>query len=106
MYHNLYLYCRFTFKNKNNITVRIINYGGIITDICVPDKNGKVADINLGFDDIKGRSWGKNPTQITPSPKKTSKQQQKLVIIKSLQIQYILTEFTINPIIQIFFNTY
>lgn len=45
---------RFTFKNKNNVTVRIINYGGIITDILVPDKNGKVVDINLGFDDIKG----------------------------------------------------
>lgn len=44
---------RFTFKNKNNITVRIINYGGIITDILVPDRNGKVVDINLGFDDIK-----------------------------------------------------
>lgn len=45
---------RFTFKNKNNVTVRIINYGGIIADILVPDKNGKVVDINLGFDDIKG----------------------------------------------------
>lgn len=36
------------------MTVRIINYGGIITDILLPDKNGKVVDINLGFDDIKG----------------------------------------------------
>lgn len=46
---------RFTFKNKSDVTVRIINYGGIITDILVPDKKGKVVDINLGFDDIKGK---------------------------------------------------
>lgn len=57
MYISLVCPCstfRFTFKIKNNVTVRIINYGGIITDILVPDKNGKVVDINLGFDDIKG----------------------------------------------------
>lgn len=57
MYISLVCPCstfRFTFKNKNNVTVRIINYGGIITDILVPDKNGKVVDINLEFDDIKG----------------------------------------------------
>lgn len=34
--------------------VWIINYGGIIIDIFVLDKNGEVVDINLGFDDIKG----------------------------------------------------
>lgn len=63
MYISLVCPCfiwRFTFKNKNNVTVRIINYGGIITDILVPDKNGKVVDINLGFDDIKGIIWNYN----------------------------------------------
>lgn len=51
------LFCfifRFIFKNKSNVIVWIINYGGIIIDIFFLDKNGKVVDINLGFDDIKG----------------------------------------------------
>jgi aldose 1-epimerase len=42
----------FTLKNDNNVTVKITNYGGIITSITVPDKNGKTDDVVLGFDDI------------------------------------------------------
>ena len=34
--------------------VRILNYGGIITHIYTPDKNGKQEDITLGFDDFEG----------------------------------------------------
>ncbi|XP_052057648.1 galactose mutarotase-like [Mytilus californianus] len=45
---------RFTLKNQNNVTIRIISYGAIVTDILVPDRKGNVQDINLGFDDIKG----------------------------------------------------
>nr|XP_022340663.1 aldose 1-epimerase-like isoform X2 [Crassostrea virginica] len=41
---------RFSFTNKNNITVRIISYGATITDILMPDKNGTLVDISLGFD--------------------------------------------------------
>lgn len=41
---------RFTLTNKNNITVRIISYGATITDILMPDKNGVILDISLGFD--------------------------------------------------------
>lgn len=41
---------RFTFINNNNITVRIISYGATITDILMPDKNGAILDISLGFD--------------------------------------------------------
>ncbi|KAK3094171.1 hypothetical protein FSP39_024969 [Pinctada imbricata] len=47
---------KYTLKNKNNIEVSIINYGGIITNILVPDRQGKQADINLGFDDMNGYS--------------------------------------------------
>ncbi|KAK3093649.1 hypothetical protein FSP39_018451 [Pinctada imbricata] len=38
--------------------VRVINYGCIITDILLPDRDGNVADINLGFDSIKGYEDG------------------------------------------------
>jgi aldose 1-epimerase len=44
----------FTLKNKNGITFRITNYGGIITSILVPDKNGKFGDIALGYDSLGG----------------------------------------------------
>lgn len=39
----------FTLKNKNGIEVDITNYGGIITSIRVPDKDGKFEDIAMGF---------------------------------------------------------
>ena len=38
----------FTLTN-NKMTVKLINYGGIITALLVPDKNGKVDDVVLGF---------------------------------------------------------
>jgi aldose 1-epimerase len=40
----------FTLKNTNGIEVRITNYGGIITSLKTPDRNGTFADIVLGFD--------------------------------------------------------
>jgi aldose 1-epimerase len=43
----------YTLKNGHGITVRISNYGGIITSILVPDKNGKFGDIVLGYDSLK-----------------------------------------------------
>ena len=44
----------FTLFNKKGITIKITNYGGIITHIIVPDKNGKMGDIALGYDSLKG----------------------------------------------------
>src|ERR1035438_4633653 len=42
----------FTMKNGHGITVKITNYGGIITSIMVPDKKGKSGDIVLGYDSL------------------------------------------------------
>jgi aldose 1-epimerase len=44
----------FTLSNQKGITIKITNYGGIITHIIVPDKNGKMGDIALGYDSLKG----------------------------------------------------
>ena len=41
-------------KNSKGTVIKILNYGGIITEILVPDRNGKMDDICLGFDDMKG----------------------------------------------------
>jgi len=42
----------FTLKNEMEIVVKIMNYGGIITEINAPDKNGKLGNITLGFDNL------------------------------------------------------
>ncbi len=51
----------YTLVNKNGIKVKIITYGGIVAEIHAPDKDGKLADIALGFDDIKGYVSGGSP---------------------------------------------
>ena len=44
----------FTLFNANGLQVEIINYGGIITKLSVPDNKGSFADITLGFDNLDG----------------------------------------------------
>jgi aldose 1-epimerase len=39
-----------TLKNSHGMEVQAITYGAIITSIKVPDKNGTIADVVLGFD--------------------------------------------------------
>ncbi len=41
---------QYSLMNDQGMEVRIITYGGIITNIMVPDKNGDTHDIVLGFD--------------------------------------------------------
>jgi len=43
------------------IEVRVITYGGIVQSIKVPDKNGKSADVVLGFDSLDGYTGGPKP---------------------------------------------
>ena len=45
---------QYTMTNKAGASVSVINYGGIVTNICVPDRNGALADVALGFDTIDG----------------------------------------------------
>jgi aldose 1-epimerase len=44
----------FSIRNKNGYTVRITNYGGIVTSFLVPDRNGKFDDVVLGYDSLSG----------------------------------------------------
>ncbi|HBE80449.1 MAG TPA: galactose-1-epimerase [Firmicutes bacterium] len=43
----------YTLSNNHQLTVKIMTYGGIITSITTPDKNGKLGDIVLGFNNLK-----------------------------------------------------
>jgi aldose 1-epimerase len=40
---------QYALTNKNGMKVEVINYGGIITSLTAPDKNGKYQDVVLGF---------------------------------------------------------
>lgn len=42
----------FTLENDNGLKTSITNFGGIMTSLIVPDKNGKLEDIVLGFDNL------------------------------------------------------
>ena len=42
----------YTLTNGTGASVGILDFGGIITSICVPDRNGKLGDVKLGFDDV------------------------------------------------------
>jgi aldose 1-epimerase len=44
----------FTLTNASGMEVKVTNYGGIITTLKVPDRNGKLDDITLGFESIDG----------------------------------------------------
>lgn len=45
---------RYVMKNANGVEVHVINYGAIITHLKTPDKNGKLEDIVLGYDNLDG----------------------------------------------------
>ncbi|HEY4415361.1 MAG TPA: aldose epimerase family protein [Verrucomicrobiae bacterium] len=42
----------YTLRNKNGMEAHILNYGGIIQSLKVPDKNGKLGDVVLGYDSL------------------------------------------------------
>jgi aldose 1-epimerase len=50
----------YTLTNKNGVTVKLMTLGATITEINVPDKAGKLANVVLGFDDVAGYQSDKN----------------------------------------------
>lgn len=44
----------YTLKNAGGMEVKISNYGAVVTSIKVPDRNGNMADIALGYNDVSG----------------------------------------------------
>jgi aldose 1-epimerase len=43
---------QFTLANANGVEIGVINYGGILTTVNVPDRAGAVANVNLGYDNF------------------------------------------------------
>lgn len=46
----VYLY---TLTNSNGATMRVTNYGARITSLMVPDEDGEMVDVVLGFDNLQ-----------------------------------------------------
>jgi aldose 1-epimerase len=44
----------FTLRNSKGVEVQIMNYGGIVTSFKAPDRNGKMGDVVLGYDNLAG----------------------------------------------------
>lgn len=43
----------YTLTNANGVVAKIMTYGGIVTELHVPNRNGKQADVVLGFDKLE-----------------------------------------------------
>jgi len=52
-------------KNSNGVTARLITYGAAIQSLMTPDKDGKFADIVIGYDSIDGYEKTPNYTNVT-----------------------------------------
>src|SRR5690348_1496596 len=42
----------YTLRNRRGMEARITNYGGIVVSLTAPDRNGKLADVVLGYNDL------------------------------------------------------
>jgi len=41
-------------SNANGISMRVMNYGCIIMELLTPDRDGEIADITLGYENLDG----------------------------------------------------
>src|ERR1700724_265346 len=48
----------FTLSNKSGMQVVITDFGGTVVSIKVPDRNGKIGDVVLGYDTLAGYQEG------------------------------------------------
>ena len=56
----------YTLTNKNGVSVSIMDYGATIVRILVPDRNGKMADVVLGYDSVTPYFHGSTYFGATP----------------------------------------
>ena len=70
----------YSLKNKNGMQADVMNFGAILVNLFVPDKNGEVKDVVLGYDRAKdyfvnGSCFG---STIGPVANRTAKGQFEL----------------------------
>ena len=45
---------QYILTNAMGAAIKVIDFGAILTSVTVPDRNGKLADVVTGFDDMEG----------------------------------------------------
>lgn len=48
----------YTLKNRNGMEIAVSDYGAILVKVMVPDREGNLIDVVLGYDDVKGYEKG------------------------------------------------
>jgi len=43
----------YTLTNAKGLVMKVMTYGAVMTELQVPDRNGKISDITLGFDNLE-----------------------------------------------------
>ncbi|MGC1201316.1 MAG: aldose epimerase family protein [Candidatus Acidiferrales bacterium] len=51
---------RYVLTNKNGIVATVMSFGATLVSLKVPDRNGKIADVVLGYDDLADYEQGKS----------------------------------------------
>jgi aldose 1-epimerase len=51
----------YTLTNANGLRARIMNYGAILVSLEVPDKDGNISDVTLGYDTLDGYIKNNSP---------------------------------------------
>lgn len=51
----------YTLTNAHGVEARIMTYGGILVSLKTPDRDGKLADVVLGFDSVEGYETNPGP---------------------------------------------
>lgn len=55
---------QYTLTNSKGVMVKVINYGGTVTSVMVPDKTGNLGNVVLGFDSLGGYLQKGNPFSV------------------------------------------
>ena len=52
---------RYLLRNKNGLTAKVTDFGATLVSLTAPDREGKLADVTLGFDSVEGYAAEDNP---------------------------------------------
>ncbi len=81
----------YTLKNSNGMLVKVINYGGTISDIITADKHGVMASVVLGFDSLTSYTGRMNSVMGAAVGRVANRIANKKFTLDSTE--YILTSF-------------
>ncbi len=60
---------RYILKNSGGMRVSVLSYGCTVQSICVPDKNGELRDVVLGYDTLRDYENGNKIMPGSPEEK-------------------------------------